>query len=89
MLNPKRIALLIVFVLQITKAGAALLPQLSTLVVTVVMLAALNALAYALAADRLRCLIARPNIIAWITRAGGVALIMMGVLTATLRRSTT
>jgi threonine/homoserine/homoserine lactone efflux protein len=50
-------------------------------------LATLNALAYALAADRLRGWIARPAIIAWLTRAGGATLIAMGVLTASLRRA--
>jgi threonine/homoserine/homoserine lactone efflux protein len=43
----------------------------------------------AVAADRLRHVIARPSIITWITRAGGTALVAMGILTATLRRSTT
>jgi threonine/homoserine/homoserine lactone efflux protein len=57
--------------------------------VTFVGLAALNAFAYALLADRLRRVIARPSLITWITRAGGAALITMGILTATLRRSTT
>jgi threonine/homoserine/homoserine lactone efflux protein len=88
-LNPKSIAFFIAFVPQFVTAQSALLPQFTVLVVAFVTLAALNALAYALAADRLRRVIARPGIIAWITRAGGGALIAMGVLTATLRRSTT
>lgn len=87
-LNPKSIAFFIAFVPQFIRADAALLPQFAILIATFVTLAAANALAYALAADRLRGVIARPNVIAWITRAGGGALIAMGVLTATLRRST-
>lgn len=77
-LNPKSIAFFIAFV-----------PQFAILIATFATLAAANALAYALTADRLRLVIARPNVITWITRAGGGALITMGILTATLRRSTT
>ncbi|UWR27315.1 LysE family translocator [Sulfitobacter sp. S223] len=86
-LNPKSIAFFIAFVPQFVRTESPLLPQFAILIVTFVALAALNALAYALAADRLRRVIAKPGIIAWITRAGGAALISMGVLTATLRRS--
>ena len=67
---------------------AALVPQFAILIATFVSLAALNTLAYALAADRLRRTLARPAILTWITRAGGSALIAMGIATATLRRST-
>lgn len=88
-LNPKSIAFFIAFVPQFIRPEAALMPQFTILIATFVTLAAANALAYALAADRLRRTIARPHIITWITRAGGSALIAMGILTATLRRSTT
>ncbi|QUJ75290.1 LysE family translocator [Sulfitobacter albidus] len=87
-LNPKSIAFFIAFVPQFIRPDAALAPQFTILIASFVGLAALNALAYALAADRLRTVIARPSILAWITRAGGAALVTMGVLTATLRRST-
>ena len=87
-LNPKSIAFFIAFVPQFVDPQAALLPQFAILIATFVGLAALNALAYALLADRLRRLISRPNVIAWITRAGGATLIGMGVLTATMRRAT-
>jgi len=86
-LNPKSIAFFVSFVPQFLTPAAPLLPQFAILIATFVTLAALNALAYALLADRLRQIIARPSIITWITRAGGAALITMGVLTATLRRS--
>ena len=88
-LNPKSIAFFIAFVPQFITPGVPLLPQFGILIVTFVGLAALNAFAYALLADRLRRVIARPSLITWITRAGGAALITMGILTATLRRSTT
>ncbi len=88
-LNPKSIAFFIAFVPQFLTPDAPLLPQFIILIATFVSLAALNALAYALLADRLRRIIDRPSVITWITRAGGAALITMGILTATLRRSTT
>lgn len=87
-LNPKSIAFFIAFVPQFIRPEAPLAPQFAILIATFVTLGGLNALVYALAADRLRHVIARPNVIAWITRAGGGTLIAMGVLTATLRRST-
>ena len=86
-LIPNSIAFFIAVVPQFLSPAAPLLPQFAILIATFVTLAALNALAYALLADRLRQIIARPSIITWITRAGGAALITMGVLTATLRRS--
>ena len=87
-LNPKSIAFFIAFVPQFIDPQTALMPQFAILIATFVSLAAVNALAYALLADRLRQMIARPGILAWLTRAGGVTLIGMGVLTATLRRAT-
>lgn len=87
-LNPKSIAFFIAFVPQFVQPDAALLSQFSVLVATFVTLAGINALAYALAADRLRRVIKQPTVLTWITRAGGGALVTMGILTATLRRST-
>ncbi|WP_425099209.1 LysE family translocator [Tropicibacter sp. S64] len=87
-LNPKSIAFFIAFVPQFIVTSAPLLPQFAILIGTFVSLAALNALAYALAADRLRRTIQRPTVITGLTRAGGAMLIGMGILTATLRRAT-
>jgi threonine/homoserine/homoserine lactone efflux protein len=86
-LNPKSIIFFIAFVPQFIQPESALLPQVAILIGTFVGLAAIKALAYALLADRLRTTIKRPTVLAWITRAGGGALIAMGVLTATLRRA--
>lgn len=86
-LNPKSIAFFIAFVPQFIQPQAPLLPQFAILITTFVTLAALNALAYALLADRLRRIIGKPSVLAWITRAGGATLIGMGLLTATLRRA--
>lgn len=85
-LNPKSIAFFIAFVPQFIHPAAPLLPQFVILIATFVTLAGLNALAYALLADRLRRWIARPRVIAGLTRGGGAALIGMGAVTALLRR---
>lgn len=87
-LNPKSIGFFIAFVPQFLTPDAPLTPQFVILVATFVGLAAINALAYALLADKLRTTIGRPSVIAWLTRGGGVALISMGVFTTTLRRTT-
>ncbi len=86
-LNPKSIAFFIAFVPQFLTPTAPLLPQFLILIATFVSIATLNALAYALLAGSLRNRLARPGVIAWLTRAGGATLISMGILTATLRRS--
>ena len=76
----------IAFVPQFLRPDMALMPQFGVLIATFVGLAALNALAYALLADRLRNAIGRPAVLGWLTRAGGSALVGMGVMTALLRR---
>ncbi|TRW96790.1 LysE family translocator [Paracoccus sp. M683] len=85
-LNPKSIAFFIAFVPQFIRPEAPLAPQFATLVATFVGLATLNALIYALLADRLRSRITRPLVTAWLSRIGGGALIAMGIATATIRR---
>ncbi len=86
-LNPKSIAFFIAFVPQFIDPGAALGPQFTILIATFVGLAALNALAYALLADRLRTHIGSPPVIAWVTRIGGGALVAMGLATLAARRT--
>lgn len=84
-LNPKSIVFFIAFVPQFMSVSSPLLPQFVILIVTFVGLAALNALAYALLADTLRARIARPSVLAWVSRFGGAALVAMGAATATIR----
>lgn len=86
-LNPKSIVFFIAFVPQFVVVDSPLLPQFAILVVTFVGLAAINALAYALLADKLRTKLARPSVLAWFSRLGGSALIVMGVATAAFKRA--
>lgn len=86
-LNPKSIAFFVAFVPQFVDPAAPLVPQFAILIATFVGLAGLNTLAYALLADRMRAKIGRPGVIAGLSRAGGVALVGMGVMTAALRRA--
>jgi threonine/homoserine/homoserine lactone efflux protein len=87
-MNPKSIVFFIAFVPQFITPKIALCPQFAILISTFVGLAAINAIAYALLADRLRHKIARPTVLAMISRLGGGVLIAMGIATATFRRST-
>jgi len=88
-LNPKSIVFFIAFVPQFITPQSALLPQFSILIVTFVGLAALNALAYALLADKLRAKITKPTVVPWLTRFGGGALIVMGLATAAFKKGMT
>lgn len=85
-LNPKSIAFFIAFVPQFLRPAYPLAPQFALLIGTFVTLAALNALAYALLASRLRSWIARPPVMVTLTRMGGLTLMGMGLATALLRR---
>jgi threonine/homoserine/homoserine lactone efflux protein len=86
-LNPKSIVFFIAFVPQFVVVGSPLLPQFAILIATFVGLAALNALIYALLADKLRAKIARPSVLVWVSRIGGTALIAMGIATAVFKRA--
>lgn len=86
-LNPKSIGFFIAFVPQFLDPERAMLAQFAVMIATFVGLAALNALAYALLADKLRQKISNAAVMRTLTRMGGVTLIGMGVLTASLRRA--
>lgn len=88
-LNPKSIVFFIAFVPQFIRPENPLLLQFAILITTFVSLAALNALAYVFLADRLRVRIAKPSVIVGLSRFGGCALIAMGIITATFRRTST
>ncbi len=84
--NPKSVAFFIAFVPQFLDPARAYLSQATVMVPSYVGLAILNVLGYVFLADRLRSYLVRPAVLAWITRAGGLSLIGMGVLTATVSR---
>ena len=86
-LYAKSIAFFVAFVPQFIRTEAPLLPQFAVLVPTFVILGALNALAYALLADRMGQRLRAPAVLRWLYRAGGGALIGMGAMTAMLRRA--
>jgi threonine/homoserine/homoserine lactone efflux protein len=86
-LNPKSLVFFIAFVPQFLDPAAPLLPQFALLTATFVMLAAVNALLYAMLADGMRARLRRPAVLRGLTRAGGVALMAMGAATALARRA--
>lgn len=85
-LNPKGIIFIIAFVPQFLTPALPAFPQFATMAVTFVAMGAVNALAYALLADQLRVRIRRPSVLTTMNRAGGIALIAMGLFTATMKR---
>lgn len=85
-LNPKSIVFFIAFVPEFIDPVRLLFRQFAILVATFVGMAALNALIYALLADRMRQKIVQPAVMTWLTRCGGGALVAMGVATVTFRR---
>ena len=86
-LNPKSLGFFLAFLPQFIRPDTAFLPQAAAIVVTFVTLAALNALAYALLADRLRARIASARVTRTLSRLGGATLMGMGLATALIRRS--
>jgi threonine/homoserine/homoserine lactone efflux protein len=84
--NPKSIAFLIAFVPQFLDPARPFLPQAGLLVGSFVILAAGNALGYALLAGRLSSAIRRPRTRRILNRTGGSMLIGAGVATALLGR---
>jgi threonine/homoserine/homoserine lactone efflux protein len=86
-LNPKSIVFFVAFVPQFLTAGAPLLPQLVILVATFVLLAMLNAVAFALLAGSVRGSVQRPAVRLWLDRLGGAVLIGAGAMVAAWRRA--
>ncbi len=84
--NPKGIVFFIAFTPQFVDPAAALTPQLTIMVATFVILATVNAGAYALAAGTLREKLRQPRLLRALNRGGGAALIGMGALTAASSR---
>ncbi len=86
-LNPKSIGFFVAFIPQFLSAEAAYAPQALVMLATFVTIGAVNVMAYAALAARLREQVRRPSVRAWFNRAGGTALIGAGLATAALRRA--
>lgn len=84
-LNPKSLVFFVAFLPQFIDLSAPLAPQMIVLEATFVTLAALNALAYALAASAARTQIRRPSVQKAVNRVGGTLLIGAGVAAVTWR----
>ncbi len=85
--NPKSIIFFVAFVPQFVTPGADPAPQLALMTVTFVVLAAVNAAAYGLLAERMRRMLKTPKAARLANRIGGGALMSLGVATALARRS--
>jgi len=86
-LNPKGIVFFVAFLPQFVSPAAPLLPQLVTLEVTFLALAALNCGLYALLAARARSRLSSPGARRWLNRIGGGVLVGAGIAAAGLRRT--
>ncbi len=81
-LNPKSIVFFVAFAPQFLNAESAFLPQMVTMEATFVVLAAINALGYAMLADFARGYIRKASVQRTINRTGGTLLISAGTVTA-------
>lgn len=86
-LNPKSILFFVAFLPQFLDLGRPLFAQMAIFETTFLILASLNAAAYALLAARARGAIRRPEVRRWVNRAGGSLMIGAGILAAGWRRS--
>ncbi len=85
--NPKGIAFFVAFLPQFVQPGSPVLPQLSVLGTTFLLLAGINAALYGLFAGELRQTLQHRSARRWFNRCGAVALVGAGVVTAALRRA--
>jgi threonine/homoserine/homoserine lactone efflux protein len=84
-LNPKSIAFFVAFLPQFVVHGQPLLPQLTVLGITFLVLATVNAALYAVFAGELRETLQQGRVHRWFHRGGACALIGAGVITAGMR----
>ena len=84
--NPKGLVFFVAFLPQFLDRSAPATPQLAVMVATFTIIAAVNALVYAMAAGSLRARITRPDVLKWMNRGGGSALMAMGAVTMLARR---
>lgn len=85
-LNPKSIVFFIAFAPQFIDPMKSYLPQITVMIVSFVLLAAVNVLFYAFGAGQLRDHIIQSQKLRWLNRIGGCALIFLGSAIAILPR---
>ncbi|MCO6185627.1 LysE family translocator [Rhizobium sp. L1K21] len=86
-LNPKSIVFFVAFVPQFIDHASPFLPQMIVMEATFVTLAALNAIGYALLADKARRFIRKASVQRTVNRTGGTLLISAGAVTAAYSRA--
>lgn len=86
-LNPKSLTFFIAFLPQFLDPSRDFAVQMVLFEATFLVLAFVNATAYALAASRARRLIRRPSLVLWFNRAGGTLLAGAGVATLAWHRT--
>lgn len=86
-LNPKSILFFVAFLPQFLDASAPVLPQMALFEASFLLLATLNALAYALMASAARRTIRKPAVQRAVNRIGGSLLIGAGALAVAWRRA--
>lgn len=86
-LNPKSIVFFVAFLPQFLVLSEPMLPQMMIFEATFLVLATLNATAYALAASAARTTIRQPNVQRAVNRVGGSLLVGAGVLAVAWRRA--
>lgn len=86
-LNPKSIVFFVAFLPQFLVASLPVVPQMVVFEATFLVLATLNALAYALLAQAARRTIRKPAVQRGVNRVGGSLLIGAGIMTAAWRKA--
>ena len=85
-LNPKSIVFFVAFLPQFITPGEPLLVQLAIMEVSFLVLATLNAAAFAFVAGGARAAIRSPRVLKWVNRSGGSVLIGAGLAAVALER---
>lgn len=85
-LNPKSIFFFAAFVPQFIDPGAELVPQLSIMIATFVVMAVVNVLIWALAVDGMRVRLRSPRRLLFLQRSGALMMFAAGLFTLLTRR---